>query len=125
MLIGVLLTLLFFSVADLPGQALIDNISSFAKENISERDRKKEILSFVDNMEDALEDFSEQLKDSGKSMVKLNRDQSSTHQAFQEVLVELNESRISTQEKILGLRFKIKDRMTREEWQMAFTQRGL
>jgi len=123
MLIGALITLLFFSVADLPGQAFIDSISSFAKENISERARKKEILSFVDNMEDALEDFSEQLKDSGKSMVKLNRDQSSTRQAFEEALDELNESRISAQKKILDLRFKMKDRMTREEWLATFKQR--
>ena len=120
MLIGAFITLLFFSVADFPGQAFIDNISSFAKENISERDRKKEILSFEDNMEDALEDFSEQLKDSGKSMVKLNCDDSSTRQAFEEVIHKLNDSRISTQEQILDLRFKMKDRMTREEWKIAF-----
>jgi hypothetical protein len=122
MLIGALITLLFLSVADLPGQAFVDNIRSFAKQNISERDRKKEILSLVDDMEDALEDFSEQLKDSGKSMVKLNRDRSSTRQGFKEVLDDLNESRMSTQEKILDLRFKMKDRMTREEWQTAFKE---
>ena len=120
MLIGAFITLLFFSVTSMPGQAFVDNISSFAKQNISERDRKKEILSLVDDMEGALEDFSEQLKDSGKRMVKLNRDHSSTRQVFEEVLDELNEGRISTQEKILDLRFKMKDRMTREEWQMAF-----
>ena len=120
MLIGAFITLLFFSVASLPGQAFIDNMSSFTKESISEPDRKKKILSFVDDMENALEDFSEQLKDSGKHMVKLNRDHSSTRQAFEEVLDKLNESRISTQEKILDLRFKMKDRMTREEWEMAF-----
>ena len=122
MLIGAFITLLFFSVADLPGQAFINNITSFAKENISERGRKKEILSFVDDMEDVLENFSEQLRDSGNRMIKLNRDHSSTRHAFEKVLDDLNESRMSTQEKILEIRFKMKDRMTREEWQMAFKE---
>lgn len=122
MLIAALVTLLFFSGASLPGQAFIDKISEFGKENISERDRRKAVLSITEDMEEAMENFSDQLKDSGKRMVKLNRDHGSTREAFEKELEELNNSRFQTQEKILDLRFKLKDGMTREEWQMAFKE---
>ena len=122
MLIGALIALLILSTASMPGQALVDNISSFAKESISERDRRKEILSFTENMEDALADFSDQLKDSGTSMAKLNKDQNSTRHAFEDELNTLNNSRFQTQVKILDLRFKIKDRMSREEWNKVFKE---
>ena len=122
MLIGALIALLFLSTASMPGQAFVDNISSFAKESISERDRRKEILSFTENMEDALADFSDQLKDSGTSMAKLNKDQNSTRHAFEDELNTLNNSRFQTQVKILDLRFKIKDRMSREEWNKVFKE---
>ena len=73
-------------------------------------------------MEDALADFSDQLKDSGTSMAKLNKDQNSTRHAFEDELNTLNNSRFQTQVKILDLRFKIKDRMSREEWNKVFKE---
>lgn len=120
MLIGVFIALLFSSAGDLPGHGFIHTINAFVKENIAEADRKKAISSDVDEIENALETFSDELKRAGKQMVKLNSDHGSGREAFEGVLNGLNQQRMDAQNKILDLRFKIRERMTRQEWQAAF-----
>jgi len=120
MLIGAFIAFLFSSAGDLPGQGFIDTIDAFVKAGISEPARQKAISANVEEIEDALEDFSDQLKGAGKQMIKLNNDHGSTREAFEHVLDGLNQQRSETQQNILEQRFKIKDRMTREEWRTAF-----
>jgi predicted nucleic acid-binding Zn-ribbon protein len=119
-LIGAFIALLFSSAGDLPGQGFIDTINAFVKQGITEPDRKKAVSADVADMEEALEDFSKRLKSAGKLMVKLNKDYGSSREALESVLDELNRERAGTQQKILELRFSIRDQMSREEWQRAF-----
>lgn len=120
MLIGALIALFFYSAADLPGQGFVDTLNAYIEQRINEPDRRKAISSDVENIEEALEDFSKKLQSAGKRMVKINKDHGSSRAAFEQILDELNRERASTQQKALNLRFSIKKQMTREEWQGAF-----
>jgi hypothetical protein len=119
-LIGAFIVLLFSSAGDLPGQGFMDTIDALVKQGITEPDRKKAVSADVADMEETLEDFSKSLKSAGKRMVKLNKDYGSSRRAWESVLDELNGERADTQQRILELRFSIRDQMSREEWQKAF-----
>ncbi len=71
------------------------------------------MLSDVHDIDNALEDFSDQFKSAGKRPVKLDKDYASTRQDLEKVIDELNQDWARTQLQILELRFKIKERMTR------------
>jgi predicted nucleic acid-binding Zn-ribbon protein len=125
MLVALILSFLFLGFSgDLPGKEFIDTLDDLVKESISEPERRNEIKSLVSDMEKELKGFSNQLKNSSKEIAELNRDHSSTREDFEEVLDALNAGRISSQEKILEIRFKMKKRMSRAEWQTVFGGSG-
>ena len=119
----VLLIGIFLSAGSgsIPGQNFIDSLNSHLKKNMAASDQKKEILTLVDDMENELKDFSKKLKSSGKIIEELNRDHAANREDFEKVLDELNASRAMTQQNILEIRFKIKERMTREKWEEIFS----
>lgn len=122
MLIGLILSFLFLGfLGDLPGKEVIDTLGDLVKESISEPERQKEIKSLVDDMEKELKDFNKQLKKSSKTLAKLNRNHNSRREDLENVLDELNGRRVNSQEKLLEIRFEMKERMSREEWQAVFS----
>ncbi|UCG12729.1 MAG: hypothetical protein JSU72_20015 [Deltaproteobacteria bacterium] len=122
MLIGLIFSFLILGfLGDLPGKEFIDTLGGLVKESISEPERQKEIKWLVDDMEKELKDFNKQLKKSSKTLAKLNRNHNSRREDLENVLDELNGRRINSQEKLLEIRFKMKERMSREEWQAVFS----
>lgn len=119
MLIAILLGI-FLSTGSTAGQRFIDALSVKVKDNITVSEQKKELLSLVDDMEDEIEKFSRQLRGSSEAIRRLNKNHGATHEEFETVLGELNSGRERTQEKIITIRFKMKNRLTREEWKKIF-----
>jgi len=99
----------------------IEKVSDLIRETVSEPHRSEEILSLVNDMEKELKDFNKQLKKSSKTLAKLNRNHNSRREDLENVLDELNDRRINSQEKLLEIRFEMKERMSREEWQAVFS----
>lgn len=120
MLIGALIAIFFSSAADLPGQGFVDLLNAYIEQRITEPDRRKAISSDADNIEKELEHFSKKLRKAAKRMVNTNEDHGSNRLAFENILDELNGERADTQQKLLELRFSIRDQMSRNEWQKAF-----
>ena len=120
MLIGALMAIFFSSTADLPGQGFVDLLNTFIEQRITEPNRRKAISSDADDIEKALAHFSKKLEKAAKRMVKTNEDHDSNRPGFEKILDELNRERANAQQKILDLRFSIKNQMTRKEWQGAF-----
>ena len=123
MLIALIVSL-FLSLysSDLPGMEFIEKVSDLIRETVSEPQRSEEILSLVDDMEKELKDFNKQLKKSSKTLTKLNRNHNSRREDLENVLDELNDRRINSQEKLLEIRFEMKERMSREEWRAVFSE---
>ena len=120
MLIGALMAIFFSSTADLPGQGFVDLLNTSIEQRITEPNRRKAISSDADDIEKALAHFSKKLEKAAKRMVKTNEDHDSNRPGFEKILDELNRERANAQQKILDLRFSIKNQMTRKEWQGAF-----
>jgi predicted nucleic acid-binding Zn-ribbon protein len=116
------MAIFFSSTADLPGQGFVNRLNAFIQQSIIEPDRRNAISGDAGDMEKALEHFSKQLKKAAKRMVKTNEDHGSNRAEFEQILDELNQQRADTQQKILELRFSIRDQMSRKEWQKAFGQ---
>ena len=124
MLIAILLGIFLStgsSTGSMIGQNFIDDLSAKVENNIIVSDQKKELLSLVDDMEDEIKKFSNQLKGSSKAIKRLNKDYDATREDFETILHELNTNRAGTQEKIMKIRFKMKNRLTREEWKKVFS----
>jgi predicted nucleic acid-binding Zn-ribbon protein len=119
-LIGALIAIFFSSAADLPGQGFVDRLNAFIEQSVTQPDRRKTLSSDVDDIETALEHFSKQLKKAAKRLIKTNEDHDTNRAAFETILDELSQERSDTQQKILELRFSIRDRISRKEWQKAF-----
>jgi uncharacterized protein YdgA (DUF945 family) len=101
-------------------QQFIDQQNASVEDVIKERDRRKEILSFVDEMETELKRFSEQQEQLSGAILKLNRDYGATRSNFEKTLDDMNDNRAMTQQTILEARFKMKSKMSREEWEVIF-----
>ncbi|HID28823.1 MAG TPA: hypothetical protein EYP19_02325 [Desulfobacterales bacterium] len=122
MLIALIVSL-FLSLysSDLPGMEFIERVSNLIKETVTEPQRSEELLSLVDDMKKEFKDFNNQLKKAGKTLSKLNRNHNSRREDLEDVLDKLNGSRVDSQAKLLEIRFQMKERMSREEWQTVFS----
>jgi hypothetical protein len=116
----ILLGLTFLLLSSGPELGFVNTISARAEQSIIEPDRKEKVLSLVNDMANEINDISKRLESSSKNIADLNRDHSSKRESFEKVLDELNQDRIRSQEKILQIRLKLKDHMTREEWEAVF-----
>lgn len=106
--------------ADMTGREFIESLEKQIKIAISEKEHKKELTTLVDAMEREMKTFHKKLNMSGKELSKLNKNYTSTREDFENVLNELNETRMVTQQNVLKIRFKLKESMTKEEWKMVF-----
>jgi predicted nucleic acid-binding Zn-ribbon protein len=116
----ILLGLTYLLLSGGPELDFVNTMSARVEQSIVEPDRKQKVLSLVNDMANEINDISKRLESSSKSIAKLNRDHSSRRESFEKALDELNQGRIRSQEKILQIRFNLKDHMTREEWEAVF-----
>jgi septal ring factor EnvC (AmiA/AmiB activator) len=121
MLIALIASLIIsFLSPGISGELFIKETRKSVKQSIADSGRKKELSSHVDKMEKELKSFNKQLKKSGKSLSKLNKNYDSNLEDFETALDKLNEKRIISQERIVEIRFMMKDHMSLDEWKAVF-----
>lgn len=120
MLIAILLGI-FLSSGSTAGLDFIDAFKVKVKNSIPVSEQNKVLLSLADDFEDEIRQFAKQLQGSSEAIKTLNKDYGATREDFETVLHELNARRARAQEKIVKIRFEMKNRLAREEWNKIFS----
>jgi hypothetical protein len=90
-------------------EALVDR-------TVKDPDKAKQVKAVVGEIVTELKAGREQERTYHRQLYTLNASYSATPEEFTKILDEANNSRMRTSAKILGLRFKMKELMTADEW---------
>ncbi|MHC4211932.1 MAG: hypothetical protein ACYSWP_01040 [Planctomycetota bacterium] len=122
MLIGALIILLLSSGNDLANQNLVAHIDTYVNKNIKETSRQYQLLSIVNSIKKARANSTQQTNSTIKSLIELDKDYASNREQFEKLFKEFNQNQQNNYKAILDLRFKLKEGMTRAEWEAAFAK---
>jgi ABC-type phosphate transport system auxiliary subunit len=122
MLIATLLTLLFLgSNASLMLDG-IDRTKDNIKAEITDEATRKAALDIVDNMMDTSKDYEKaDIKDE-KELIELIQRYESTTAELKSNMDASFQQRIQYQQEMLVLRFKLKDQLSRVQWEKVFSE---
>ena len=120
MLVATLIALLFLGSG--AGLMLdgIDEMEDNIKSQIQNEDTRKAALAIVDRMEDTTKDYADADSDGEKDLLKLIQRYETTTAELQSSLDASYDQRVQYQQKMLALRFELKNTMSREQWDKVF-----
>jgi hypothetical protein len=123
MIIAATLTLLLLlGVTGGGEQALdFDALKPSIKENVADTKARKEILSLIDEAGKELKVHTKGFNKSAKEIAKINLKDDATQEEFLNIFEREDNHRAGMQEKLIDLRFKMRARMTPEEWKAVFS----
>lgn len=124
MLWALLFALLFGGSSESPLLDYIDTHTRLAKEHVTEKPRLKNVLHIFDEMEDTGKKFQKKRLTAKKKLLKKAKHHESNADDFKIELDQLMHEADNTESALLELRFKLKDVMTREEWNAVFNQQS-
>lgn len=125
MLIATLVTLLFLGSGASVMLDSIDQMHDNIKSEIVDDITRKAALEIVATMEDTTKDFADADSDGEQELLKLIQQYETTTAELQSNLDAAYEKRIQYQQEMLALRFKLKDQLTREQWDKIFSKEKL
>lgn len=125
MLIATILTLLFLgSDAGLMADG-IDQMHDNIKDRIVDESTRKAALGVVDSMKDTTKDYAKADNDGEKELLKLIQQYGTTTEQLQSHLDASYEQRVEYQQQMLVLRFELKNKLSREQWEKVFSKSNI
>lgn len=120
MLIATMIALLFLG----SGASLmldgIDQMHDSIKSEIADEGTRKAALDIADRIEDTAKDFADIDADGEKELLALIQQYETTTADLQKHLDAAYQQRINYQQAMLALRFELKDKLSREQWERVF-----
>ena len=83
---------------------------------VKDQERAARVKGLVNDIVTELKTGREQERDYHRQLYTLNANYAATPEEFTKIIDEGNNRRMRTAAKVLGLRFKMKEQMTAEEW---------
>ena len=122
MLIATLTALyfLFFAGGSEGLVAQFDQIAGLSAEHVTEEDRATEVQSVLDEMRAALDEFQADILDLRQQAWRVDADYGATRADYLRVFSQLDAAWLRSEQRIIELRFGMRDLMTREEWNAVF-----
>lgn len=121
MLIATLLALLFLGSGANMMLDGIDQTKDNIKAAIVEESTRKAALDIVDKLEDTAKDYAKADSEDEKELLKLIQQYETTTAELQNNLDASFQQRIQYQQEMLALRFELKDKLSREQWDKVFS----
>jgi hypothetical protein len=97
-----------------------DALKPAIKENVADTKVRKEILSLIDEAKKEIKVYTKGFNKSAKEIAKINAKDDVTQEEFLSIFEREDNHRAGMQEKLIDLRFKMRERMTPEEWKAVF-----
>jgi hypothetical protein len=92
------------------------DVSGLVDKHVKNPETVKQVNVVMGEMIAEIKSAREQHRQSHRALYELNANYSASPEEFTKILDELNNSRMRSSAKILGLRFKMKALLTAEEW---------
>lgn len=92
------------------------DVSGLIEKHVKNPETAKQVNVVMGEMITEIKSAREQHRQSHRALYELNANYSAPPEAFTKILDELNNNRMRSSAKMLGLRFKMKALLTAEEW---------
>ena len=92
------------------------DVSGLVEKHVKNPDTVKQVNVVMGEMITEIKSAREQHRQSHRALYELNANYAATPEEFTKILDELNNNRMRSAAKMLGLRFKMKALLTAEEW---------
>ena len=122
MLIATMLYLLFSGSGASMMLDGIDHMKDNIKSGIAEESARKAALDIVDRLEDATKDYTDADSDDEKELLKLIQQYETTTEELKTNMDASYQQRIKYQQEMLVLRFELKNKLSREQWEKVFSK---
>ena len=122
MLIATLIALLFLGSGANMMLDGIDQMKNNIKDTIVEESTRKAALDVVEKLEDSANDYAEADSDGEDELLQLIQRYETTTADLQKNMDASFDRRIQYQQKMLALRFELKHKLSREQWDKVFTE---
>jgi len=121
MLIATLIALLFMGSGANWMLDGIDQLQDNLKSKISDDNVRKTALDVADKMEDTAKDYAKADSKDVKELISLIEQYDSSVTDIQEHMEASFQKRLEYQAKITALRFELKDKLSRDQWNKVFS----
>ncbi len=122
MLIAALVLFLTHSGNDLLNQNLVDQVGSYVNKSIEDTSRQETLQAIVEALEKEQAEVGLEAGRTLQSLAQLDQDVACKREQFEAMLNEYNRHQQDSYRTMLDLRFKLKDNMTRAEWEEIFAK---
>lgn len=92
------------------------DMAELIDKTVKDQERAVRVKGLVNDIVTELKTGREQERDYHRRLYTLNANYTATPEEFTQIIDEGNNQRMRTAAKVLGLRFKMKEQMTAEEW---------
>jgi len=110
------------SVASFVQGVSVKDVKTAVKQVVMDEARKDEILSLLKEWNKKVKKSRKQIKDDQKSLMKVVSNYDSTRDMLEQATVKLNESIYSEDQTFLDLKFTMRQKLTKEEWDKLLVQ---
>ncbi len=91
-------------------------MKGLVEQTVKDPDKAKQVQGLLDEIVAEVKRSREQMRGFHEQLYKLNANYDAKPEEFTKILDDLNNSRMQTATKILGLRYKMKGTLTAQEW---------
>ena len=102
--------------ADAMGDRALKEISALIEKTVQDPEKAKRAQAVAAEIVDEVKQSYRQNRQSHRKLYDLNAHYEATPEEFTAILDEMNNNRMRSSTKILGLRFKLKELLTAQEW---------
>ena len=122
MLIATLIALLFLGSGANMMLDGIDQMKDNIKDTVVDESARKSALDVVEKLEDTAKDYAEADSDDENELLKLIQQYETTTAELQKNMDASYQQRIQYQQEMLALRFELKHKLSREQWDKVFAE---
>jgi len=97
-----------------------DIFKDVVKDQIEDKDLRKELVADMDNANTALKTYNKDMKDLGKKVAKTNAHYYSTEGEFSALTALADTKRLDTIRQMLDARYALIEKMTPEQWDAMY-----
>ena len=101
---------------DAMAQEVVPEVKKLVEANVKDPDKAKQVQAMVQDIVKEVKKSNQQVRGYHEQLAMVNANYDAKPEQFTRILDELNNARMQTATNILGMRFKIKDMLTPEEW---------
>lgn len=97
-------------------ERVVPEVNQMVEQNVKDPEKAKQVKALLQEIVAEVKKSSQQTRGFHEQLNVLNANYDAKPEQFTKVLDEMNNARMTSATKILGLRFKIKDLLTAQEW---------